>query len=44
VTLKHVYEIAKIKCTDADLAAVGEKNICKQIIGSAKTLGLEVVL
>lgn len=43
VNLKQVYEIAKVKCRDADLAAVGEEAVSKQIIGTARSLGLEVV-
>ena len=44
VTLKHIYEIAKIKCADEDLKAVGLEAVAKQIIGSARSLGLEVVM
>lgn len=43
VSLKHVYEIAKIKCMDDALKALGEEKVAKGIIGSARTLGLEVV-
>jgi len=43
VTLKHVYEIARIKCGDEGLAAVGEEGLARQIIGTARSLGLEVV-
>lgn len=43
MTLKHVYEIAKIKCMDEDLKIVGEESVAKQVIASARTLGLQVV-
>jgi ribosomal protein L11 len=43
LSLKHIYAIAQVKMMDADLAAVGERAVVKQIIGTAKTLGLTVV-
>ncbi|WWC64383.1 mitochondrial 54S ribosomal protein uL11m [Kwoniella dejecticola CBS 10117] len=43
LTLKHVYEIAKIKSTDEDLGAVGLERISRSIVGTAKSLGVEVV-
>ncbi|ADV20498.1 ribosomal protein L11 [Cryptococcus gattii Ru294] len=43
VSLKHVYEIAKIKCMDEDLKAAGLERVARGIVGTAKSLGLEVV-
>ncbi|XP_069116258.1 large ribosomal subunit protein uL11m-like [Argopecten irradians] len=43
VTLRHIYEIAKIKQTEGTLDRFTLQNICKMIIGSAHSLGLEVV-
>ncbi|WWC71823.1 mitochondrial 54S ribosomal protein uL11m [Kwoniella pini CBS 10737] len=43
ITLKHIYEIAKIKSLDQDLNSLGLKRISKSIIGTAKSLGVEVV-
>lgn len=43
VTLKHVYEIAKIKQQDPPLKILSIETICKQIIGIARSCGIEVV-
>ncbi len=43
VSLKHVYEIAKIKATDEHLGHLGLEAIASTIIGSARTLGVRVV-
>ena len=43
VSLKHVWEIARIKCQDEHLAMVGEEAVARQIVGTAKSLGIEVV-
>ncbi|KAK4684655.1 large subunit ribosomal protein L11, partial [Tremellales sp. Uapishka_1] len=43
VTLKHIYEIAKIKCRDEALGDVGEEKVAKGVIASARSLGLEIV-
>jgi len=43
VTLKHIYEIAKIKCMDEHVKAVGEEMVAKQVVATAKSLGLNVV-
>ncbi|KAF7727720.1 hypothetical protein EC973_007178 [Apophysomyces ossiformis] len=43
VTLKHVYEIAKLKQKDANLAHLPLESICGSIIGVAKSVGIEVV-
>lgn len=44
VTLKHVYEIAKIKQQDIHLAHLSLEALCKSIIASAQTCGIEVEL
>nr|CAG4642181.1 EOG090X0I63 [Eurycercus lamellatus] len=43
VTLKHIYEIAKIKQQDASLSTESLENICKQLIACAQTCGIKVV-
>jgi large subunit ribosomal protein L11 len=43
VSLKHVYEIAKIKATDGHLKHLRLEAIASTIIGSARTLGVQVV-
>ncbi|OMJ19696.1 54S ribosomal protein L19, mitochondrial [Smittium culicis] len=42
VSVKHIYEIAKIKQMDVGLQHVPLENICKSIIGSAKSIGINV--
>ncbi|KAB1216320.1 54S ribosomal protein L19, mitochondrial [Morella rubra] len=43
VTLKHVYEIAKIKQSDPYCQFMPLKSICKSIIGTTNTMGIKVV-
>ncbi|GBE79293.1 ribosomal protein L11, RNA binding domain-containing protein [Sparassis latifolia] len=43
VSLKHIYEIAKIKATDEHLKHLRLEAIASTIIGSARTLGVQVV-
>ncbi|XP_070577302.1 large ribosomal subunit protein uL11m-like [Ptychodera flava] len=43
VTLKHIFEIAKIKSEDDVWEDEPLENICKSIIGSARSMGIEVV-
>ncbi|XP_022105319.1 39S ribosomal protein L11, mitochondrial-like [Acanthaster planci] len=43
ISLKHVYEIAKIKHQDAPLRDLSLEEVCKQIIGSCRSIGVEVV-
>ncbi|KAI0069003.1 ribosomal protein L11 [Artomyces pyxidatus] len=43
VSLKHVYEIAKIKATDEHLKHLRLEAIARTIIGTARTLGVQVV-
>nr|SVE74551.1 EOG090X0I63 [Daphnia barbata] len=43
VTLKHVYEIAKIKQQDPTQSFLPLETICKQIIAIASTCGIQVV-
>ncbi|KAH8106206.1 mitochondrial ribosomal protein L11 [Cristinia sonorae] len=43
VSLKHVYEIAKIKATDEHLKHLRLEAIASTIIGTARTLGVQVV-
>jgi large subunit ribosomal protein L11 len=43
LTLKHIYEIAKIKATDEHMKHIGLEGIAKSILGSARTLGIKIV-
>jgi large subunit ribosomal protein L11 len=43
VSLKHVYEIAKIKATDAHLKHLRLEAIASTVVATAKTLGVQVV-
>ncbi|KAI0786371.1 ribosomal protein L11, RNA binding domain-containing protein [Abortiporus biennis] len=43
VSLKHIYEIARIKSTDEHLKHLRLEAIASTVIGTAKTLGLQVV-
>ena len=43
VSLKHVYEIAKIKATDEHMQDLSLENIARTILGSDRTLGIQVV-
>ncbi|XP_046971397.1 39S ribosomal protein L11, mitochondrial [Vanessa cardui] len=43
VTLKHIYEIAKIKSQDPPLEWKSLKEICTMLIATARTCGIEVV-
>ncbi|PWN29884.1 ribosomal protein L11 [Jaminaea rosea] len=41
VSVKHIYEIAKIKM--ADVKGVGEEKMCKVVAGSARSMGIRIV-
>lgn len=43
ITLKHIYEIAKIKAEDPPLECTSLEIICKMMIGTARSCGIEVV-
>ena len=43
ISLKHVYEIAKIKATDEHLKHLTLEAIARTVIGSARSLGIQVV-
>ena len=43
VTLKHIYEIAKTKSEDPAFIGVPLESICKTVIGTARSLGIEVI-
>ncbi|KAJ1333536.1 large subunit ribosomal protein L11 [Microdochium nivale] len=43
VSLKHIYEIAKIKQSELRLSGLALEGLCKAIIFQAKSIGLEVV-
>ncbi|KAJ3682405.1 hypothetical protein LUZ60_014978 [Juncus effusus] len=43
ISLRHVYEIAKIKQADPFKSHLSIEAICKSIIGTANSMGIEVV-
>lgn len=43
VTLKHIYEIAKIKKAEPRLAGSSLEGLCKSVISQAKSMGVAVV-
>ena len=43
ITGKHVFEIAQAKKVDANLAHISDESICKSIVGTAKSMGLQIV-
>uniref|UniRef100_A0A060T9Q0 Large ribosomal subunit protein uL11m n=1 Tax=Blastobotrys adeninivorans TaxID=409370 RepID=A0A060T9Q0_BLAAD len=43
LSLKHIYEIAKIKKTDERHANMSMENVVKSVIGVAHSVGIEVV-
>lgn len=43
VSLKHVYEIAKIKQTETRLAGLSLEGLCKSVIAQAGSIGVAVV-
>lgn len=42
ITLKHVYEIAEIKSKDPAFSGIPLESVCRTIIGSARSLGIQV--
>lgn len=43
ISLKHIYEIAKIKQSELRLSGLSLEGICRSAIYQAKTMGIEVV-
>ncbi|KAK9678665.1 hypothetical protein RND81_11G226000 [Saponaria officinalis] len=43
VTVKHVYEIAKVKKNDPGCSHLSIESICKSIVGTANSMGIKVV-
>ena len=43
VTLKHIYEIAKVKSVDPAFRNKPLESICRTVIGSARSIGIKVV-
>ncbi|KAI9794415.1 MAG: hypothetical protein M1816_005485 [Peltula sp. TS41687] len=43
VSLKHVYEIAKMKQSETRLSGLSLEGLCKSVIGQAKSIGIKVV-
>lgn len=43
VSLKHVYEIAKIKQSELRLSGLSLKGLCRSVIYQARSIGINVV-
>jgi len=43
VTLQQVYEIAKVKQTDYNLSHLSLKALCNMVIGTARSMGVQIV-
>ncbi|KAA6406797.1 MAG: 54S ribosomal 19 protein [Lasallia pustulata] len=43
VSLKHVYDIAKIKQSELRLSGLSLEGLCKSVIGQAQSMGITVV-
>lgn len=43
VSLKHIYEIAKIKQSDEHMKHLPLRSVASMVVGTAKTLGIQVV-
>jgi large subunit ribosomal protein L11 len=43
VSLKHVYEIAKIKQSETRLSGLSLEGLCKSVIAQAKSAGIKVI-
>lgn len=43
VSLKHIYEIGKIKQSELRLSGLSLEGLCKSVIAQAKTIGVKVV-
>ncbi|CAG7947365.1 unnamed protein product [Penicillium nalgiovense] len=43
ISLKHVYEIAKLKHTETRLSGLSLEGLCKSVISQAKSIGIQVV-
>ncbi|KAI9741523.1 MAG: hypothetical protein M1818_004329 [Claussenomyces sp. TS43310] len=43
VSLKHIYEIAKIKQSELRLSGLSTEGVCKSVIAQAKSIGVKVV-
>ena len=43
VSLKHVYEIAKIKQSELRLSGLSLEALCKCVVAQSKSIGIEIV-
>jgi large subunit ribosomal protein L11 len=43
VSLKHIYEIAKIKQSELRLSGLSLEGLCRSVIYQARSIGIEVV-
>jgi large subunit ribosomal protein L11 len=42
ISLKHVYEIAKIKRSELRLSGLSLEGVCRSVVAQAKTVGVVV--
>jgi len=42
ISLKHAYEIAKVKATDESMGHLSLESITKSVVGTARSMGVEV--
>jgi large subunit ribosomal protein L11 len=43
ISVKHVYEIAKLKQTEMRLSGLSLEGLCKSVMAQAKSIGIQVV-
>ncbi|XP_067942254.1 large ribosomal subunit protein uL11m-like [Watersipora subatra] len=43
LSVKHIYELAKVKAQDLNLDGASMETICKMLIGQSRSLGIKVV-
>ncbi|KAJ5492292.1 hypothetical protein LT330_004901 [Penicillium expansum] len=43
ISLKHVYEIAKLKHTETRLSGLSLEGLCKSVMSQAKSIGIQVI-
>lgn len=43
LSLKHIYEIAKIKATDEHMKHISLEAIARSVVGTARTVGIQIV-
>jgi large subunit ribosomal protein L11 len=43
ISLKHIYEIAKIKAADDHMSHLPLESVARMVVGSARSIGIQVV-